>query len=99
VSYVGPSRWNFRHIILASDLATIGSYRRAGLETWGSWLRSYRPPIAFYDLDFRDWRVTARTLAKIAKMALRPAYRRVFPKRRLSSPTETGSTPASGLAR
>ena len=82
VTYVGTSRWNFRHIILGSDLGTIGSYRRAGLETWGSWLHSYRPPIAFYDIDFRDWRVTARALVNIAKMIVRPAYRRVFPKRR-----------------
>jgi predicted ATP-grasp superfamily ATP-dependent carboligase len=79
---VSPVRFNFRHIVLRRDFACFRSYRRAGLLTWGQFLRSYRPPVAFFDFDLRDWRVTLRVMVELVKIVAVPAIRRVFPKRR-----------------
>ena len=81
-----PNGRNFRHILLAADLAAIRSYRRAGLLTWKELLRSYRPPLAFYDFDLRDWRLAAQTLMNIVKVLIGPPLRRLFPKRRARPP-------------
>jgi len=81
VRYVGWDGRGFRHIVLTRDISSIGSYFREGLETWGSLLHSYRPPVAFYDLSLRDWRLNGEVLVGIAKRLVRPAYRRILPKR------------------
>jgi predicted ATP-grasp superfamily ATP-dependent carboligase len=77
-----PNGRDFRHILLAADLATIRSYRRAGLLSWKELLRSYRPPLAFYDFDLRDWRLAIQTLMNIVRVLIGPPLRRLFPKRR-----------------
>jgi predicted ATP-grasp superfamily ATP-dependent carboligase len=74
---------DFRHIVLRRDFACLRSYRKAGLLSWWGLLRSYRPPVAFFDFDLRDWRVTADTVVELAKTLLAPPFRRVFPKRKL----------------
>jgi D-aspartate ligase len=61
---VGPSGRSIRHVVLSSDVRTVFAYRRRGLVSWREVLRSYRPPVAFYDLDLRDWRVSLETLAR-----------------------------------
>jgi len=76
-----PNGRDFRHIVLRRDFACFRSYRRAGLLSWGEFLRSYRPPVAFFDFDWRDWRVTADTLVELTKTVFGPAIRRVFPRR------------------
>lgn len=76
----------FRHIVLTRDFATIRSYRRAGLLTWGQLWRSYRPPVAFFDFDLRDWRVTAATLVTLARLLVGPPLRKLFPKRKTGRP-------------
>jgi D-aspartate ligase len=81
VAEVRPDGRDFRHIVLERDFHTVASYWRAGLLSWRSLLRSYRPPVAFFDFDLRDWRVTARTLNTLVRVVLRPMYRRIFPKR------------------
>ena len=73
---------DFRHIVLRRDFACYRSYRKAGLMSWGDFIRSYRPPVAFFDFDLRDWRVTADTVVELAKTVLGPPIRRVFPRRR-----------------
>jgi predicted ATP-grasp superfamily ATP-dependent carboligase len=70
----------FRHIVLFRDFATIRSYRQARLWTWADLLRSYRPPVAFFDFDLRDWRVTAATLGRLARLVIGPPLRKLFPK-------------------
>ena len=80
VAELTPESRAFRHIVLQRDFATIGSYRRAGLLSWGSLIRSYRPPVAFFDFDLRDWRVTASTIASLARIVLGPPIRRLFSK-------------------
>lgn len=69
----------FRHIVLERDVATFWSYRRAGLLTWRSLIWSYRPPVAFFDLDFRDWRVAGRTLSTLIRLIVGPPIRKLFP--------------------
>jgi hypothetical protein len=59
---VKATRLNFRHITLRRDLPAIPPSLAGGLLTWGELFRSYRPPLKFYDFDWRDWRVTASTM-------------------------------------
>jgi len=72
---------DFRHINLLRDVSCLASYRQAGLETWGSILRSYRAPRAFFDFDPRDWKVTATVLKRLVRIVAGQTYRKVFPKR------------------
>ena len=58
---VGPSGRDFRHIVLRSDVGAIIGYRRAGLLSWYDVVRSFRPPLAFFDLDRDDWRYSLET--------------------------------------
>ena len=81
VSPVHPESRYFRHIVLFRDFAAARSYRKEGLLTWRDIVRSYRGPVAFFDFDWRDWRVTARTVVQLAKLLVGPTLRRVFPKR------------------
>lgn len=67
---------NYRHIVLRRDFATLRSYRKAGLLPWRDLLRSYRPPVHFFDFDWRDFRVSFRTLIDLAKTLLYPYVRR-----------------------
>ena len=85
VAMTYPTGRNFRHILLEADIATIGSYRRAGLVTWRQLLRSYRPPVAFYDFDLRNWRLAAQTIVNIVMALITKSFRRLFPKRRSDS--------------
>jgi hypothetical protein len=50
--------------------------------SWRELIRSYRPPVAFFDFDVRDWRVTADTVVALFKTLAFPLYRRVFPRRK-----------------
>jgi predicted ATP-grasp superfamily ATP-dependent carboligase len=85
VTPVTRSPRGFRHIVLSRDFSCIGEYRRAGLLTWGQLLKSYRPPVAFFDFDLHDWRVTLDVLTGIAKGVLYPVYRFFVPKKQGSA--------------
>jgi predicted ATP-grasp superfamily ATP-dependent carboligase len=78
---VVPSGRRFRHVVLRSDAVAAPAYLAAGLLTWRELLRSYRPPLAFYDFDLRDWRYSAETLALFARSILRGAAGALFSKR------------------
>ena len=84
VEMVSQSERNFRHIVLTWDFSTIGSYRRAGLLTWREIIRSYRPPVAFFDFDPRNWRVAAGTLITLLKLIVGRPIRRFFSRRQPS---------------
>jgi predicted ATP-grasp superfamily ATP-dependent carboligase len=75
-------RWNFRHIVLRRDFNTFRSYIDAGMLTWPEWIASYKPPVAFFDFDLRDWRVTWDTIVELLKILFGPSYRRWRPKKR-----------------
>lgn len=86
---VAPARQNgrnFRHIVLTWDFASFQPYRREGLLTWKDLLRSYRPPVKFFDFDLRDWRVMARTVSRLARLLLGPTFRKWFPKKKAPTP-------------
>ena len=82
VAPVEQQQNDFRHICLQRDFSTLRSYRKAGLLSWRELLRSYRPPLHFYDFDARDWRISLATLVELFKIVFGPSIRRVFPKRR-----------------
>ncbi|MBL8135076.1 MAG: hypothetical protein JNL48_00515 [Acidobacteria bacterium] len=75
VEPVAPDGRDFRHLVLRADGSAIPAYWRAGLLGVGDLLRSYRPPLAFYDLDLRDWRYSARTLVHAARAFARTVVR------------------------
>jgi hypothetical protein len=41
---------------------------------------AYRPPVAFFDFDIRDWRVTGETVIELAKILVAPVVRKIFPR-------------------
>lgn len=61
VAPVTPNGKDFRHIVLRSDVGAIIGYRRAGLLSWYDVVRSFRPPLVFFDLDRDDWRYSLET--------------------------------------
>ena len=75
---VAPVGRDFRHIVLRSDAVAAPAYLAAGLLTWRELLHSYRPSLAFYDLDLRDWRYSAETLALFVRSLLRAATGALF---------------------
>jgi predicted ATP-grasp superfamily ATP-dependent carboligase len=71
-----PEAREFRHIVLYRDANTFRSYLRAGLLTWREFFASYCGRVFFFDLDLRDWSVTARNLWAVFKLLIRPYLRR-----------------------
>jgi D-aspartate ligase len=69
-------RPDFRHIVLRRDFASFSSYLRQGALTWKDLVRSYRPPVAFFDFDLHDWRVTSGTAVALAKLLVKSCLRR-----------------------
>jgi D-aspartate ligase len=66
-----PTRFDFRHIVLRRHVPVLTRLHREGLITWREALRSFRPPVVFWDFDLRDWRVTGRTLNYCARVLAR----------------------------
>ncbi len=81
VEMVTPHNRDFRHNVLTWDALTAGSYFRAGLLNWRGFLRSYRPPVALFDLDLRDWRVAAITLFTVVYLIFGRPIRRFFSRK------------------
>jgi predicted ATP-grasp superfamily ATP-dependent carboligase len=78
---VVPSRWGFRHIVLVKDALCIRNLRSARMITWWEALREYAPPVAFYDLDWRDYGVSARNLWQACRVMIGYVARWLFPKK------------------
>jgi predicted ATP-grasp superfamily ATP-dependent carboligase len=78
---VHPNSRHFHHITLRRDIPTVGSYVAAGINSWREIIRSYRPPVVFFDLSLRDWRLTAQTMGFAVRFILERIYRSVFPKK------------------
>ena len=62
VTPVAPLDRDFRHVCVRSDGKTLAAYWRRGLISWREVRHSLRPPLAFYDLDRRDWRYSLETM-------------------------------------
>ena len=70
VSPTAPAGNDFRHVVLRADAAAAPAYLAAGLITWREVVDSYRRPLAFYDLDWNDWRYSMETLLVSARTLL-----------------------------
>ncbi|HEY2163917.1 MAG TPA: hypothetical protein VGH04_08005 [Gemmatimonadaceae bacterium] len=70
VEPVAPNGRDFRHITLRSDASAVFEHKRAGTISWTDVLHSYKPPLAFFDLDRGDWRYSAQTVALAIRSAL-----------------------------
>lgn len=81
VTPVKPLHRDFRHVVLRRDCATVWSYRRAGLLPLRALLASYRPPVYFFDLDWRDRQLSWETVVDCTRSLLAPLYRTFFPKK------------------
>jgi D-aspartate ligase len=77
---VTPSLRDFRHIVLQRDFASFHGYRKEGTLKWRDVLRSYRPPVVFFDLDLRDWRNAADTLIVMTRSMVGPPLRQLLGK-------------------
>jgi predicted ATP-grasp superfamily ATP-dependent carboligase len=77
VSPVAPHGRDFKHITVRSDAVAVVAYWRAGLLGWRELARSYRPPLAFYDLDRRDWRYSAETIYVALRLLLGGIWRAI----------------------
>jgi predicted ATP-grasp superfamily ATP-dependent carboligase len=69
---------DFRHVVLRFDLSAVIAYRRARLISWMDVMRSYKPPLAFYDFDPRDWRYSADTVYWMLRSAVGDLVRLVW---------------------
>jgi D-aspartate ligase len=78
VAPVTTSSRDFRHVVLRSEVAAIAAYRRAGLLTWTDLFRSYKPPLAFFDLDSQDWRYSVETFYRMARSVVGVGVRSVY---------------------
>jgi predicted ATP-grasp superfamily ATP-dependent carboligase len=81
VNPVFPRPRDIRHIVLQREIGCFRKYLREGLATWGDILRCYRPPVAFFDFDLRDYRITASHSLFLLKELIGPEIRRIFPRR------------------
>lgn len=75
---VAPNGNPFRHVVLRADAAAVPAYLAAGLIGWRDVLDSYRGPLAFYDLDRRDWRYSLETLVVSARTLLVTVFRNML---------------------
>lgn len=74
VAPVAPQRRDFRHVVLRADGVAAVRYLRAGLISFEDVLHSYKPPLAFFDLDAGDLVYSARSVASALRSVLREAY-------------------------
>jgi len=81
---VSPNCHDFRHIVLRADACAIPMYLKAGLITWRDVLRSYRPPRAYFDLDWQDWSYSMETLGVCARSLVRELLRGVSGQGRMT---------------
>ncbi len=75
VAPVAPRRDDFRHVVVRADGKALPAYWRAGLISWKDVRQSYRWPLAFFDLDRRDWRYSAETLYVAGRLFLTEVFR------------------------
>lgn len=64
-----PTNFNFRHVMLAADMAAFPKYRAAGQMTWSQWLSSLKGDLKYFDFDRSDW-ANARLTAQKSVRAL-----------------------------
>lgn len=73
---VSPAGNDFRHIVLRPEGRALAAYWRAGHLTWKDIRLSYKRPLAFYDLDPKDWRYSLETLLIAGRSFIAEAFRK-----------------------
>jgi D-aspartate ligase len=86
---IEPNGKHFKHIVLRGEGVAIPEYMRAGLLSWRGLLNSYKPPLAFYDLEWRDWRISCETLYVFLRTLIVRLVR--GPRRDREGPKKNGS--------
>ena len=81
ITPVAPNGRDVRHIMLRSDVLGLRSMWNRGELKWGDISRTYKWPLAFYDMDASDLRFAARTLYDVAHIVSGAVFRRFVPKR------------------
>lgn len=74
VEPISPNGKHFRHVVLRAEGTAIPEYMRAGLLSWRQLVNSYKPPLAFFDFDLRDWKYSLETLAILIMSLLRALW-------------------------
>lgn len=75
VTPVAPLGRKFRHIVLRAEGTAIPEYMKAGKLSFWELLRSYKPPIAFFDFELRDWRNSLETLLVFLRLLISGTFR------------------------
>jgi D-aspartate ligase len=78
VSPVKPLGRKFRHAKLTQDIQSMRFFVAAGEATWWSIIKSYRPPVYFFDVDPKDWRNFLKTLMGIGRTVGGIVRRKIF---------------------
>ncbi len=89
VNPVTPARNSMRHIVLRRDAQAIRAQLKARSFRWHDLLRSYRPPVAFYDFDLNDFRTAFETIEHIVRVFVGPLIHRLKDWNRITSLTRT----------
>lgn len=79
---VGPDGRYFKHIVLRAEGAALPNYWQAGLVSWRDILGTYKPPLAFFDLDWRDPRYSLETLYVTLRLLWRGIFRNLKSRKR-----------------
>ncbi len=79
VAKVPPRPDHFKHIVLRADAIAVPAYWRAKLLNLRGLLDSYRGPRAYFDLDWKDWRYSMKTLAVTGVTFLREVFGKKAP--------------------
>lgn len=66
-SPVSATRFNFRHVMLAAELAAFPKYLEEGLIGWRDWIRSLSCPMEYFDFDVSDFSIARVTALKSAR--------------------------------
>lgn len=75
---IGSNGNDFRHIVLRAEGEAIPAYWNAGLIGVRDIVRSYKPPLAFFDLDKRDIRYSLETMYIFFRRLLRGSLKNLF---------------------
>lgn len=85
VAPIGPNGRDVRHIMLRSDAVGLRNMWSRGELKWRDLSRTYKRPLAFYDMDASDLRFAARTLYDVAHIVSGAVFRKFVPKRQGST--------------
>jgi predicted ATP-grasp superfamily ATP-dependent carboligase len=85
VKPVKPNNKIFKHIVLRSEGSVIPEYWFAGKLKLKELLNSYRPPLAFFDLDKKDLRYSLETIYIFFRLLFRGIYRYLIKREKVVS--------------